>query len=206
MVGIQTRRSRHKEMLRQDILDAARELFVTEGYENVSMRKIAERIDYSPTIIYHHFKDKADLLYCLIEETFTKLLSTLNTLRSQTPDSLECLKKSGVAFVNFGLAHPNHYKVAFLMPIRPASESEKARYLSPDALGIMTFSYLKTLVAACLRQGRFRAIDVDLTTQSLFATVHGLTAMLIVHPEFPWADQERLIDYALDAAISSYIQ
>ena len=57
-MGIKERQVRQKEVLRQDILDAARDLFIEEGYENTSMRKIAERIEYSPTTIYYYFKDK----------------------------------------------------------------------------------------------------------------------------------------------------
>ena len=61
-MGVQERRAREKKELRQEILDAAREMFVEDGYENVSMRKIAEKIEYSPTTIYLYFRDKADLL------------------------------------------------------------------------------------------------------------------------------------------------
>lgn len=73
-MGVQERRAREKKELRQEILDAAREMFVRDGFENVSMRKIAEKIEYSPTTIYLYFQDKADLLDCLCEETFTRLV------------------------------------------------------------------------------------------------------------------------------------
>jgi len=69
-MGSKQRREREKEALRQDILDAARELFVEEGYDNVSMRRVAEKIEYSPTTIYLYFEDKASLLYAICEETF----------------------------------------------------------------------------------------------------------------------------------------
>ena len=68
-MGVHERRAREKKELRQEILDAARDLFLREGYENVSMRKIAEKIEYSPTTIYLYFQDKADLLDCICEET-----------------------------------------------------------------------------------------------------------------------------------------
>ena len=59
-MGIKERRERQKEHLREEILEAARELFLKEGVENVSMRAIAKRIEYSPTTIYLYFKDKWD--------------------------------------------------------------------------------------------------------------------------------------------------
>lgn len=203
-MGIKERQGRQKERLRQDILDTARALFINEGYENVSMRKIAERIEYSPTTIYHYFQDKADLMYCLVQDTFSKLLDTLNTLGEECHDPLECLQKSGRAYVDFGLKYPNHYRVAFMLPLHPQDEQEKARYLSPESMGQITFNYLRTLVDACVKQGEFRAVDVEMTAQALYAAVHGVTSLLIVHPEFPWADKDQLIDYVIESALKSF--
>ena len=69
-MGTTERRARAKQLLRGEILDAARELFIKHGYENVSMRKIAEKIEYSPTTIYLYFHDKSEILHTLCEETF----------------------------------------------------------------------------------------------------------------------------------------
>jgi AcrR family transcriptional regulator len=203
-MGIKERRVRHKEQLRQEILDTARELFVQEGYENVSMRKIAQRIEYSPTTIYHHFENKADLLYSLVQETFSRLLATLGKIDEAYHDPLDRLRESGRAFVKFGLSYPNHYRVAFMMPIDPKDEQEKARYLSPTAMGQMTFTYLRTLVDACVKQGKFRQVDVEATAQALFAVVHGVTSILIVYPEFPWVDRDQLIDHVIDSALRGF--
>src|SRR5277367_2891561 len=71
------RRAHHKAALRREIMDVAAELFGTEGYENVSMRKIAQRIGYTPMAIYLHFKDKNDLLDCICEEAFIQLYRSL---------------------------------------------------------------------------------------------------------------------------------
>ena len=72
-MGTQERRNREKESLRQEILDAARRLFLKNGFQNVSMRQIAEKIEYSPTTIYLYFKDKSALFRSICEETFGKL-------------------------------------------------------------------------------------------------------------------------------------
>ena len=82
-MGVKERRAREKELLRRQILSAARELFVNEGYESVSMRKIAERIEYSPTTIYLYFEDKADLLDSVCQETLLSLLNTLEQLKKR---------------------------------------------------------------------------------------------------------------------------
>ena len=80
-MGVAERRDREREEVRRKILDAARELFTAEGYERVTMRRIAEAIEYSPTTIYNHFQDKDDLLQALCEDEFARLLALLGTGR-----------------------------------------------------------------------------------------------------------------------------
>ena len=72
-MGIKERQERDREAVRRAILDAARELFVAEGYQNVSIRKIAERIEYSPAAIYSYFPSKDDIFFALAEEGFRLL-------------------------------------------------------------------------------------------------------------------------------------
>jgi AcrR family transcriptional regulator len=83
-MGVQERREREKQGIREEILEAARKLFVTEGYENVSIRKIAERIEYSPGTIYLYFQDKADILAQVNEETFSRLERKLAAINHDT--------------------------------------------------------------------------------------------------------------------------
>jgi AcrR family transcriptional regulator len=72
-MGIKERQERDREAVSRAILDAARDLFVTEGYDNVSIRKIAERIEYSPAAIYSYFPSKDDIFFALAEEGFRLL-------------------------------------------------------------------------------------------------------------------------------------
>src|SRR6059058_2976758 len=72
-MGIKERQERDREAVRRAILDAARELFVAEGFRNVSIRKIAERIEYSPAAIYSYFPSKDDIFFALAEEGFRLL-------------------------------------------------------------------------------------------------------------------------------------
>jgi AcrR family transcriptional regulator len=80
-MGTTDRRTRHRASLRREILDAASRLFVEEGYDRVTMRGVAQRIEYSPTTIYLHFKDKAELFGAVCEETFSQLSERLETLK-----------------------------------------------------------------------------------------------------------------------------
>src|ERR1700720_2414381 len=113
-MGVKERRDREKSETRDKILDAARELFVSEGYENVSMRRVAEKIEYSPTTIYLYFEDKASLLYAICEETFARLAKRMEAITRETDEPIAGLRAGCRAYVDFGLKNPNHYKVTFI--------------------------------------------------------------------------------------------
>ena len=106
-MGVQERRAREKQELRQEIVDAARDLFVREGFDNVSMRKIAEKIEYSPTTIYLYFLDKADLLDCIVEETFQRLEARMAGIHESIPDPRQRLIEGLRAYIDFGIEHPS---------------------------------------------------------------------------------------------------
>lgn len=198
-VGTKERREREKENLRRVILDAARELFVTEGYEKVSMRKIADRIEYSPTTIYLYFEDKAAILTEICEETFAKLARRLELIRKKQPDPLERLREGCRAYIDFGLRHPNHYRVVFIDPIhgKPGGED----YVYEGSMGERAFGFLRLSVEDCAAAREIRTDDPELTSQVLWASLHGLTSLLITLREFPWAGKQRLIDHLIGTLI-----
>ena len=76
-MGIVERKEREKEDMRRLILNAARKLFLEQGYEKTSIRNIADAIEYSPATIYLYYKDKNELLFALHEEAFLKLMEEL---------------------------------------------------------------------------------------------------------------------------------
>src|ERR1700722_722165 len=100
-----SRRQKHKEELRRIILDAAQNIFAHEGYENFSMRKLAERVGYSPASVYLHLKNKEELFECLVEESFARLLRTLTSLQDgqKRGNPVDELKMGALAYVEFGL-------------------------------------------------------------------------------------------------------
>ena len=105
-MGIRERRVREKEQLRRKILNAARELFAKEGYENVTMRKVAHKIEYTPTTIYLYFKDKEELVAAVCEETFAGLLEVVERMERKYSDPLEQVRAGCRAYIEFGLAYP----------------------------------------------------------------------------------------------------
>jgi AcrR family transcriptional regulator len=196
-MGISERKARARKDLRQQILETAEELFVREGYEKVTMRKIAGRIEYSPTTIYHHFTDKGELFVCLLEGYHARLLAVMREINSREEDPLAALKRGMRAYAEFGLANPSYYKLAFLNPPEFKAES----YLVEGSKGTELFLTLRGSVERCIRQGLFRPMDAGLAAQILWTMNHGVTSLLISNPNFPWADREALIDGVVDCAL-----
>lgn len=199
-MGTAERRARHKSELRAQILRAAKDLFSSEGVAKVSMRRIAERIEYSPKTLYLHFKDKGEILYCMCEEAFHKL-DQQTAFLEQSMENPESLIRRGLRiYVEFGLANPHDYRIAFLSDGReyPYRTQEE---LPPDSVSVNLHRRFGNVLRKGIEQGVFRAMDPLLTTHVLWAGVHGLTTALICDPEFRWVDREQFIQETIEILI-----
>lgn len=198
-LGIIERKERQKRSLRQEILRAALDVFANEGYQHLSIRKLAEKIEYSPTAIYLHFKDKAELFECVCEQTFVQLSAIFEAIvgRSRTP--LDALRASCRAYVDFGLKHPDQYTVAFLLD--SGQRLAPAEVLSKFPTAMTAFEQLRAGVTACMLAGNFAEADPEIVSQIIWAGLHGITALLIIKPSFPWPDRGRLIDLVIETML-----
>jgi AcrR family transcriptional regulator len=192
-LGVRERRARQKSLLRQEILDAARDILVREGYEGLSMRKVAEKIDYSPTAIYLHFKDRDDLLFHVSEQLMAGLVRELQSLALESSDPLVALRKGLRRYVDFALAHPQHYIASFMIP-QGQDPEVAARFKQPDTMSMQAFGLLLQLVGECVRQKKLRKVEVENVSRALWAAMHGITSLLIAIPTFDWGNRDRVID------------
>jgi AcrR family transcriptional regulator len=112
-MGSVERRTRERTETRQRILDAAREMFVELGYDATTMRAIADRIEYTPTAIYHHFRNKEALLAELCAIDFRALGAAFQKIGA-IEDPIERLRRTGQTYVEFGLRHPMQYQLMFM--------------------------------------------------------------------------------------------
>jgi AcrR family transcriptional regulator len=200
-MGITERREREREEVRQKILDAARELFATEGYEKVTMRRIADAIEYSPTTIYHHFEDKDDLVNALCEDDFARLLAIF---KGQIPpdDPVEWIRQLGNSYCRFGLENPNHYRFMFMT----RAKFEKVPEASPS--GQESFGVLKMAVEAAIAAGLFRPGDPQLIAQVLWSSIHGAVALLITMQPEHWPQggaSPGLVDEVVENGIRGFL-
>jgi AcrR family transcriptional regulator len=196
-VGIEERRQRERDEVRERILDAARELFVECGYEGVTMRKVAERIEYSPTTIYLHFADKETLFRDLCGADFAQLAAVFQKL-ALIPDPLERLRACALEYIQFAVDHPNQYRLMFLTPrpAAPAPDTEDlARKGNPNE---DAYAFLYQIVGAAIEAGLFRPeyTDRQLICQTLWAAVHGVASLEITHKCDVWISWAPLSDRA----------
>jgi AcrR family transcriptional regulator len=196
-MGTINRRRRHRESLRRDILEAASQLFVEEGYQRVTMRRIAARIEYSPTTIYLYFKDKNELLSAVCEETFSQLAGKLEHLQKTSGTPLGYLREGLRTYVDFGLAHPNQYIVTFMSP---GQGSDGAPF--EHSIRSRAFDTLRQGVRACVENGDIQAPNADMTAQALWAGVHGVTSLLITMKGFPFAARPELVEHVIDTLVA----
>ena len=192
-MGTNERREREREELRQKILDAARELFVDEGYDAVTMRRIAERIEYSPTAIYGYFKDKEALVRELCDNHFLQLAQQFFSI-AQIEDPQERLIAAGQAYVKYGVEHPHHYRLMFMTPSLPKKADESALERgnpSEDA-----YAFLRVTIEECMEAGMVRAdlTDPELVSQTVWAAVHGLVALFVAKGGDDWIEWRPIED------------
>lgn len=178
-MGSKERREREKLELRSRILDAAREMFVTEGFAAVTMRSLAQRIEYSPTAIYLHFKDKEALLAELCTIDLLAMHEALLPIAEGTSDPVARMPALAKAYVRFALEHKAQYQLVFMMP-RPAQHA-----IGPDG-GLtdperVAYASLRDNWQELIDSGLLRPDlkDPDVLAQIWFCGLHGITAAAI---------------------------
>ena len=183
-MGPRERREREREEIRTRILDAARELFANESVESVTMRRIADRIEYSPTAIYFHFRDKEALLSELCDYDFRSFAHGFNEI-ARIADPVERLVAAGQAYISFGLTNPSHYRLMFMTP----KDTEPNTIVKVDPTQ-GAYAFLKGIVSELMATGRFRdeITDVDLAVQIIWSAVHGLVSLEIAKCNDDWVE------------------
>ena len=164
------------------ILDAAGELFLEQGYEGFSMRRLAERIGYSATTIYRHFENKDDLLFAVVHEGFVEFARRLTTAAEGARNPLKRLEALGHAYIRFGLENPVYYQMMFMKRADLLFEARRER-TQPM---IASFDMLRHAVQAAMDAGVLKRGDVENYSHVIWSLVHGVTALALADPRrFP---------------------
>lgn len=184
--------------LRRHILDTARHLLVKEGYQNLSMRKIADAIGYSATSIYLHFDSKDALLHSLIHEGMMRLQEELGATASRFPeDPLRRLRALCRCFIDFGLDNPEYYEIMFqLRPERmeryPPEKYREARN---------NLDLFSRALEEGAESGIFEIQDADVLASTIWASLHGTVSLLLADRVDARIEPETFIDTAIQRTL-----
>jgi AcrR family transcriptional regulator len=182
--------------LRDEILAATERLLLELGSaEAVSIRAVAERVGVTPPSIYRHFADKNDLIFEVCAGHFTAFDEFLARASAGIDDPVERLRAMGLAYMRFGLANPEPYRIMFMTRADETPEEYQAVVLRDTG----AFEQLLRCVQECIDAGRFRPEYTDASRLAIgfWARVHGLTSLLVAKPHFPWPEDK-------DAFIEEY--
>ncbi len=188
---------------RTEILAAARELMLTEGYDRTSMRNIAAKLNVTPTTLYLYFKNKEELVFHLVQETFGILLENLKAVMCPVTDPLCALRNGLEAYIRFGLTYPDHYRVVF-MTLPPEAKRDACQQKQEeccDSLCEQAYGSLEKGVVRCQTAGLLRQGDSAAITAALWASVHGLAALLIKSGGHPATSPDLMIETLLDTLL-----
>ncbi len=191
------------DKLRERLLEAAEDLLIKAGHPDaVSVRAIATAAQCTPPSIYLHFADKDELLMEACERRFADLDRVAQDAAEGSEDPLESLRLRARAYIGFGLEHPEHYRL-LMMTVHEKSLEELDW---ESSAGAKAFMNCVGAVQRCIDAGSLPPGEgAQKIALGLWATMHGITSLLICFPNFEWGDRDALIDHLLDVHIEGLL-
>lgn len=201
-MGIKERQERDREAVRRSILDAARELFVAEGFQNVSIRKVAERIEYSPAAIYGYFPSKDDIFFALAEEGF-RLIGDPSDVRSdpqfKNAPPIERVRAVFWRLYEFSREHPQYFALLFVDRSVPRISKEYERFAFAHARKAHILEELQ----ACVGAGALPAtLNTAVAMRALMVGIVGVAVLRLSDRLGPGEDPDLLAADVLNLTLA----
>jgi AcrR family transcriptional regulator len=202
------RRARRGEgdRTREEILAAAEALLASSGSEDaVSIRAVADAVGVTAPSIYRHFPDKAHLIFEVCSRRFEEMdRHVVAPILAADHDPVEALEELGRAYVRFGLAHPEHYRVMFMANADHTPEL----YAEGNVVEDGSLGTIVTMLQRAIDAGRIRpdAGDAVVLTYVLWTALHGVTSMAIGRPNLPGPSVDEQVDAMIRALLHGILQ
>lgn len=173
-MAIVDRKLREKAEMRSKILESAKALFAEDGFQNVSIRKIADKIEYSPATIYLYFKDKDAILFALHNEGFRALFTRQRDF-VRIADPVQRLRKLLSGYLDFALEEPEYYDLMFMLftPLPKLLRTSEWRF------GRRAYRTLHHTIVECQGRGYLAGTSPDAAALGMWGAVHGIAALLL---------------------------
>jgi len=204
-LGVKERKKRERDQRRELILNAANEIMQKEGIDNISIRKIANKIEYSPAIIYHYFQDKDDIINHLMKTGYQKIVSGLSSVLADGDTPEELLKKLTRTYIEVALQMPDEYK-----SVQLSNSPGILEYTSSLFAGASEKKPALKILFQCLKEiykGK-NADDkvLELTAQVIATSTFGLITRLILEKDLISEEQkEKLINHYIKCIVEGMV-
>lgn len=210
-----TRKKRGEGHTRRDeILWAAKTLFLKEGYEATTIRRIADVVGVSAPALYLYFRDKEAIMLALCDQTFGGLIERMATIEKEGLPPIERLRHCGESYVRFALDNPQEYWLTFLsgnMPkhVKEGGGGHEPGPIDPNEPGAgsaIAFAKLMAMFRDIENAGMPLYYPVETAAELVWMSLHGLVAALISRPELPSARRDTLIAGMIDLAVRGVVR
>ena len=183
------------DRLRQEIIDAARDILAQTGtLERLTLRGVARQVGIAATSVYLHFPDPEHLAVAALEQTFAELSATASAAAAECADPAEALLARCRAYCQFGVDHPGHYRVMFHLDLMPSLATGDPE----ETPGQRAFLALVATVEACLAAGAGRPHpDPNRLASLVWAAEHGLVSARLARPRFHWGTLDGMVTEAV---------
>jgi AcrR family transcriptional regulator len=184
---------------RPEILAAAKEMFLADGYEAFTTRKLAARVGLSQTGLYVYFKSKEELFDTLCRQSFVALGDDFRRAVASPGEGMSRLRALGLAYIQFGLAHPDEYRLTFLEGPGLNKMSPPDASGAPQGVGHNVFLIIRNELQRLAEAGELRPVDLTVATHTIWFGLHGLVSIFIARPGYLRTEREPLIEDLLDS-------
>ena len=189
---------------RVEILEAAERIFVAEGYEGATIRKIADDVGVSSTALYMHFRDKDEILREICLQAMQALLEQNSEIAARPVDAVTRVRLMLEAYVLMGLEHPNAYRLVFCSTLRGGDSPTRT---ATAEIGQRCYDTYSGVVAEIAAEGRLKVSRMSIqAARVLWAACHGLVALMTINqPETDWAPAKELTGVMLDGLLHGLV-
>jgi AcrR family transcriptional regulator len=187
---------------RAEILKAAERIFVAQGYEGATIRKIADEVGVSSTALYMHFQDKGCILLEICERTLRLLYERNREIAAKPLDAVVRVQMMLDAYMRWGMEHPNAYQLVYSG--RPLASMDDVPENTRD-ISTQCYEVFRNVVREIAASGRLRSGSPEGAAQVLWMSCHGVVALLGSRPNFEWADRDELIAVTLDGLLNGLV-
>ncbi|HPH46470.1 MAG TPA: TetR/AcrR family transcriptional regulator [Chryseolinea sp.] len=198
-MGVKERKERERIDMRQLILNSAHQLFLSKGFDEVSIRNIAEAIEYSPATIYLYFKDKNEIFHALHGEAFKKFNEYMVPVFA-IKDPFKRLVTMGEKYIEFTFTHPKYYTIMFIAESPMQCEETTEGWIE----GQRALDSVESIVAECIKAGQIKKQSAKVMAFTIWSYMHGMCSLALRDRMKHYTEEER--EHMIEKSFKIFIQ